>query len=158
MQVQAAYQVASTMPDAASKCDPGRRPASLPKSKAPQKTAKRRNTPATAASRTFFMEVDRTCGLDLYCSLVHSFSTYGHRHRRTRDPVRSPLVKPVIGGLVVGSVTTSEYPLLYVFFVDCDSILFCFFLFAILIFHLIFFVITFFSKSFLTDFFRRRLN
>ena len=41
--------------------------------------------------------------------------TYGHRHRRTRDPVRSPLVKPVIGGLVVGSVTTSEYPLLYVF-------------------------------------------
>ena len=41
---------------------------------------------------------------------------YGHRYRKARDPVRSPLVKPVIGGLVVGSVTTSEYPLLYVFF------------------------------------------
>ena len=41
-----------------------------------------------------------------------------------RDPVRSPLVKPVIGGLVVGSVTTSEYPLLYVFF--------CFRLFSVL--------------------------
>ena len=48
-------------------------------------------------------------------SAVTSF-TYDHRHWKARDPVRSPLVKPVIGGLVVGSVTTSEYPLLYVFF------------------------------------------
>jgi hypothetical protein len=32
-----------------------------------------------------------------------------------RLPVRSPIVKPLTGGLVVGSVTTSESPLLYVF-------------------------------------------
>jgi hypothetical protein len=31
-----------------------------------------------------------------------------------RLPVRSPIVKPLTGGLVVGSVTTSESPLLYV--------------------------------------------
>ncbi|KAF1992744.1 hypothetical protein P154DRAFT_452103, partial [Amniculicola lignicola CBS 123094] len=30
-------------------------------------------------------------------------------------PVRSPIFKPVTGGLVVRWVTTSEYPLLYVF-------------------------------------------
>ena len=46
--------------------------------------------------------------------LATSSSTYGHRYMKARDPVRSPLVKHVIGGLVVGSVTTSEYPLLYV--------------------------------------------
>ena len=42
--------------------------------------------------------------------------TYDHTHWKTRDPVRSPIDKPVRGGLVVGSVTTSESPLLYVFF------------------------------------------
>jgi hypothetical protein len=42
--------------------------------------------------------------------------TYDHTYRKIRDPVRSPIVKPVRGGLVVGSVTTSESPLLYVFF------------------------------------------
>ncbi|KAH7151122.1 hypothetical protein DER46DRAFT_650294 [Fusarium sp. MPI-SDFR-AT-0072] len=31
--------------------------------------------------------------------------------RKIRDPVRSPIVKPVRGGSVVGSVTTSESPL-----------------------------------------------
>ncbi|KAF2176281.1 hypothetical protein K469DRAFT_607773, partial [Zopfia rhizophila CBS 207.26] len=36
-------------------------------------------------------------------------------------PVRSPLNKPLTGGLVVRWVTTSEYPLLYVF---CLSFLF----------------------------------
>ena len=50
-----------------------------------------------------------------YTDLQATASTYGHRYWKARDPVRSPLVKPVIGGLVVGSVTTSEYPLLYVF-------------------------------------------
>ncbi|KAH7229120.1 hypothetical protein BKA60DRAFT_550631, partial [Fusarium oxysporum] len=34
---------------------------------------------------------------------------------RTRGPVRSPIDKLIRGGLVVGSVTTSEYLLLYVF-------------------------------------------
>ena len=41
-------------------------------------------------------------------------STYDHTYWKTRDPVRSPIDKPVRGGLVVGSVTTSESPLLYV--------------------------------------------
>jgi hypothetical protein len=41
--------------------------------------------------------------------------TYDHRLRRIGHPVRSAIHKPQIGGLVVGWVTTSEYPLLYVF-------------------------------------------
>ncbi|KAL2756869.1 hypothetical protein ACRALDRAFT_208783, partial [Sodiomyces alcalophilus JCM 7366] len=36
--------------------------------------------------------------------------TYDHTHWKARDPVRSPIDKPVRAGLVVGSVTTSEYP------------------------------------------------
>jgi hypothetical protein len=42
-------------------------------------------------------------------------STYDHRTLRTRLPVRSALFKQRTGGLVVRWVTTSEYPLLYVF-------------------------------------------
>lgn len=41
--------------------------------------------------------------------------TYDHIRERIRDPVRSPLVKLVRGRLVVRSVTTGEYRLLYVF-------------------------------------------
>ncbi|KAH9235388.1 hypothetical protein K456DRAFT_1644197 [Colletotrichum gloeosporioides 23] len=40
--------------------------------------------------------------------------TYDHTHWKTRDPVRSPIDKPVRAGLVVGSVTTSEYPVFVV--------------------------------------------
>lgn len=40
--------------------------------------------------------------------------TYDHRLRRIGHPVRSAIHKPQIGGLVVGWVTTSESPLLYV--------------------------------------------
>jgi hypothetical protein len=40
---------------------------------------------------------------------------YSHRTLRTRLPVRSALFKQRTGGLVVRWVTTSEYPLLYVF-------------------------------------------
>jgi hypothetical protein len=43
-------------------------------------------------------------------------STYDHTHKKARDPVRSPLVKLVRARLVVGSVTTSESLVLYVFF------------------------------------------
>ena len=43
-------------------------------------------------------------------------STYDHRLKKIGHPVRSAIHKLEIGGLVVGSVTTSEYPLLYVFF------------------------------------------
>ena len=41
--------------------------------------------------------------------------TYDHTHRRIRDPVCSPIDKPVRARLVVGSVTTSESLVLYVF-------------------------------------------
>ena len=41
--------------------------------------------------------------------------TYNHRTLKTRLPVRSAIFKQRIGGLVVRWVTTSEYPLLYVF-------------------------------------------
>jgi hypothetical protein len=43
------------------------------------------------------------------------FFTYDHRTLKTRLPVRSALFKQRTGGLVVRWVTTSEYPLLYVF-------------------------------------------
>jgi hypothetical protein len=52
-------------------------------------------------------------------------STYDHTHWRTRDPVRSPIDKPVRARLVVRSVTTSESLVLYVF---CVSVLFFLFL------------------------------
>jgi hypothetical protein len=42
-------------------------------------------------------------------------TTYDHRLKRIGHPVRSAIHKLEIGGLVVGWVTTSEYPLLYVF-------------------------------------------
>ncbi len=51
----------------------------------------------------------------LYTSIFSHSGTYDHTHWRIRDPVRSPIVKPVRAGLVVGSVTTSEYLVLYVF-------------------------------------------
>ena len=59
-------------------------------------------------------------------------NTYDHRTLKTRLPVRSALFKQRTGGLVVRWVTTSEYPLLYVFlhfrnaFLFALSLLFCF--------------------------------
>lgn len=41
---------------------------------------------------------------------------YDHKHRKALDPVRSPKDKPVTARLVVGSVTTSEYLVLYLLF------------------------------------------
>ncbi|KAK1979250.1 hypothetical protein LZ30DRAFT_186151, partial [Colletotrichum cereale] len=41
-------------------------------------------------------------------------TTYDHTHWKIRDPVRSPIDKPVRAGLVVESVTISEYLVLYV--------------------------------------------
>ena len=55
-------------------------------------------------------------------SVLVSTSTYDHRTLKTRLPVRSALFKQRTGGLVVRWVTTSEYPLLYVFdffFLSC---------------------------------------
>ena len=52
----------------------------------------------------------RTYNIDLSKSF-----TYDHRTLKTRLPVRSALFKQRTGGLVVRWVTTSEYPLLYVF-------------------------------------------
>ena len=60
---------------------------------------------------------------DIIASPAHSLiyfnssisSTYGHRQQKTAHPVRSAKHKLLIGRLVVGSVTTSESLLLYVF-------------------------------------------
>lgn len=52
---------------------------------------------------------------DIIFNTVYAF-TYDHRFKKIGHPVRSAVLKLEIGGLVVGSVTTSEYPLLYVFF------------------------------------------
>jgi hypothetical protein len=52
----------------------------------------------------------------LYYQLRNIPTTYDHRTLKTRLPVRSALFKQRTGGLVVRWVTTSEYPLLYVFF------------------------------------------
>ncbi|KAJ5138767.1 uncharacterized protein N7515_003615 [Penicillium bovifimosum] len=47
--------------------------------------------------------------------LTIMFSTYDHRVWKTGLPVRSAVLKPHAGELVVGWVTTSESSLLYVF-------------------------------------------
>jgi hypothetical protein len=52
---------------------------------------------------------------DIYCR-KRGMNTYDHRLKRIGHPVRSAIHKLEIGGLVVGWVTTSEYPLLYVFY------------------------------------------
>ncbi|KAF2624988.1 hypothetical protein BU25DRAFT_398153 [Macroventuria anomochaeta] len=51
----------------------------------------------------------------MYFIKRNTSSTYDHRTLKTRLPVRSALFKQRTGGLVVRWVTTSEYPLLYVF-------------------------------------------
>lgn len=54
--------------------------------------------------------------------VARSSSTYDHRLRRIGHPVRSAIHKPQIGGLVVGWVTTSESPLLYVLFCRLERV------------------------------------
>ncbi|KAH8650867.1 hypothetical protein BGZ60DRAFT_550084 [Tricladium varicosporioides] len=58
----------------------------------------------------------RDSGIEIKKWFKDIIATYDHRLRRIGHPVRSAIHKPQIGGLVVGWVTTSEYPLLYVFF------------------------------------------
>ena len=53
--------------------------------------------------------------MHIYTTISAVSSTYDHRTLKTRLPVRSALFKQRTGGLVVRWVTTSEYPLLYVF-------------------------------------------
>ena len=63
-------------------------------------------------------------GYDMTLSTPCS-STYDHRVWRTGLPVRSAVLKPHAGELVVGWVTTSESSLLYVFgFYVCFCFLF----------------------------------
>jgi hypothetical protein len=62
------------------------------------------------AHRNGYVELVLTIGQNKQNS-----TTYDHRLERTGHPVRSAIHKLQIGGLVVGSVTTSEYPLSYVF-------------------------------------------
>ena len=56
----------------------------------------------------------RQCFGGMTCSSL-IVSTYNHRLVRTGHPVRSAILKHQIGGSVVGWVTTSESPLLYVY-------------------------------------------
>jgi hypothetical protein len=51
----------------------------------------------------------------IYSMYLSNTFTYDHRTLKTGLPVRSALLKQRTGGLVVRWVTTSEYPLLYVF-------------------------------------------
>ncbi len=61
-----------------------------------------------------FFQCESTRLLNMNCYIAIPF-TYDHRHQKTGHPVRSAIHKLVIGRLVVGSVTTSESLLLYVF-------------------------------------------
>ena len=49
--------------------------------------------------------------------------TYDHIHEKVRDPVRSPLVKFVRAKLVLRSVTTGESLVLYVLFLQIESLI-----------------------------------
>lgn len=51
----------------------------------------------------------------LYILFSKVTSTYNHRILKIALPVRSAVLKQDTGGLVVAWVTSSEYPLLYVF-------------------------------------------
>ena len=59
------------------------------------------------------------CGANCFGAIKRGYRlqkvTYDHTHWRTRDPVRSPIDKSVRARLVVGSLTTSEPLVLYVF-------------------------------------------
>ena len=55
-------------------------------------------------------------------SVFSTPDTYDHRLKRIGHPVRSAIHKLQIGGLVVGWVTTSESPLLYVSFAFFASV------------------------------------
>jgi hypothetical protein len=57
----------------------------------------------------------------LYTACSITVSTYDHRTLKIELPVRSAVLKQCTGGLVVRWVTTSEYPLLYVFEVFARS-------------------------------------
>ncbi|KAL5365524.1 hypothetical protein BJX96DRAFT_14018 [Aspergillus floccosus] len=58
-------------------------------------------------------------GVTVVCTSDLKASTYDHRVWKAGLPVRSAVLKPHAGQLVVGWVTTSESWLLYVFFLSC---------------------------------------
>ena len=62
--------------------------------------------------------------LQIYTMITISSFTYDHRIEKAEGPVRSPVHKLDTAGSVVGSVTTSESPVLYVLtFLLLDSLL-----------------------------------
>ena|SRR5690242_3098453 len=72
--------------------------------------------------------MDKTLSLRIFTYYFEGSSTYDHRTLKTRLPVRSALFKQRTGGSVIRWVTTSEYPLLYVFCTDnCFLSLYVFF-------------------------------
>jgi hypothetical protein len=64
---------------------------------------------------TAFMRTSLWSFPTLYNVRFATSSTYDHRILKIELPVRSAVLKQDTGGLVVRWVTTSEYPLLYVF-------------------------------------------
>jgi hypothetical protein len=76
-------------------------------------TANRIHCPSGITILMFYLSLRLTVQ-DIYNDVNHP-STYDHRTLNTRLPVRSAIFKQRTGGLVVRWVTTSEYPLLYVF-------------------------------------------
>ena len=66
--------------------------------------------------RSLMVNVAEATALKIISSFVTEKSTYDHRVWKTGLPVRSAVLKPHAGRLVVGWVTTSESRLLYVFF------------------------------------------
>jgi hypothetical protein len=61
--------------------------------------------------------------LDIIVCYTVFMSTYDHRVWKTGLPVRSAVLKPHAGELVVGWVTTSESSLLYVFVFFCPLLI-----------------------------------
>ncbi|TVY60755.1 Telomerase reverse transcriptase, partial [Lachnellula suecica] len=78
----------------------------------------RGRNPTTSLGDSMTVEFSKVPGKSFYRKVLNKLKagTYDHRLRRIGHPVRSAIHKPQIGRLVVGWVTTSEYLLLYVYF------------------------------------------
>ena len=75
----------------------------------------------SVSSARYRVQCSGDIGLTLYNKFLFKAFTYDHRTLKPRLPVRSALFKQRTGGLVVRWVTTSEYPLLYVFELFCSA-------------------------------------
>ena len=83
--------------------------------------------PQSRQSPTCEMSSGSCSGYSYIFSTTPRIVTYDHRQQKLRDPVRSPIFKLLIGGVVARSVTTGECSLLYVFlfFIFCLDLFYC---------------------------------